>query len=100
MRVLSWLIQAVGWWRAHGDDVFRLLATCTEIVEGRDSSPFEITPPIECPGCGAEPFIVRWGAVRLGQSLDGYYARPTVNGEHSIVCRECWERALGVFGDP
>jgi len=53
---------------------------------------------IQCADCGAEPFAVQWGRVHLGYELDGYYSQLSGDGPR-IICRECWERSLGIGPD-
>jgi len=54
------------------------------------------TPPAHCARCGAEPWIVRWGSIRIGQQLDGYYYQATVGKDPILLCRDCWHSAIGV----
>lgn len=54
------------------------------------------TEPAACAHCGDVPWVVRWGAIRVGQDLAGYYYLATTGNESILLCRECWERALGV----
>ena len=53
------------------------------------------TDPVTCDGCGAEPWTIRWGAIRVGQELDGFYSQATTDGEPRLLCRTCWYLALG-----
>lgn len=56
----------------------------------------DVSPPARCAKCGDEPWIIRWGSIRIGQQLDGYYYQATVGGDPLLLCRECWHRTIGV----
>lgn len=65
--------------------------TAAQAAERKTSA---VTPPVCCGQCGDTPFIVRWGAIRIGQCLDGYYYLATADGEPDLLCRDCWQAAL------
>lgn len=54
------------------------------------------SPPARCAQCGSEPFVVKWGAVRVGQDLCGYFYQATSGPEPELLCRDCWHRVLGI----
>lgn len=51
---------------------------------------------IRCDDCGAEPFAVRWGRIRVGYDLDGYYSQLTSDGTARLLCRDCWHVSIGM----
>lgn len=60
-----------------------------------NSKPGSITPPVQCGQCGATPWVVRWGAIRVGQELAGFYYQATTDGAPLLLCQECWDESLG-----
>jgi hypothetical protein len=54
------------------------------------------TPPSRCAQCGSEPWIVRWGSIRIGQQLDGFYYQATAGQGPRLLCRGCWHSAIGI----
>lgn len=54
------------------------------------------TAPVRCARCGAEPWVIRWGNIRVGQDLAGYYYQATLTGAPDLLCRDCWHQSLGV----
>lgn len=79
----------------------RLLGVLSNIDDNRPGSAIYgwISPPVACSKCGSEPYIVRWGSIRIGQELDGYYYVASSIGEPQLLCRDCWHDALGIADD-
>jgi len=84
--------------------LLRLITEAAKIVVDLQSQQRSLRPdyhetttaPLRCEECNAEPWVVRWGAIRIGQELDGYYSLATTGATPRLVCRSCWYRALGV----
>lgn len=75
------------------DKVIRFAADMLDESYRPGGAPVNPTPPARCSRCNAEPWIVTWGAIRVGQQLDGFYYLATAGGPHLLVCGECWQKA-------
>lgn len=86
-------------WILAGKLINRLLHMAMEILS-EDYRPegghHWATPPARCAKCGTEPWIVRWGSIRIGQQLDGFYYQATAGPDPILLCRDCWHAAIGV----
>lgn len=51
---------------------------------------------MRCDECGDAPFEVKWGKIRVGYDLDGYYSQLTSDGTVRLLCRTCWNGSIGV----
>lgn len=79
--------------------ILTLIAKLLDAADSDASGTVGVSEVLRCDGCGAEPWVIRWGSVRIGQDLAGYYSIATNQAEPILVCRECWERGLGI-ADP
>lgn len=50
-----------------------------------------VSDPVRCEYCDAEPWVIRWGNIRVAQELDGYLSVASLDGP-VMVCRACWAR--------
>lgn len=55
-----------------------------------------VTETIRCAGCGEEAWVVRWGSIRVGQDLSGWYAQASTDSVPVLLCRGCWHRSIGM----
>lgn len=75
-----------------------LLQVCADILWDERMPKYattEPTPVAACERCGEVPFIVRWGTIRIGQELDGFYYQATAGGPPILLCRSCWHASIG-----
>lgn len=72
------------------------LLSALERMDRPDPDVQEVSTVARCVECGEEPFVVKWGAVRVGQDLSGYYYQPAVGEPNRLLCRDCWNRVLGL----
>lgn len=79
-----------------GYRVARLLMDVDPGPRAANWEPGTVSTPVECAGCGAVPWVIRWGRIRIGQELDGYYSLAIAEGDPELLCRSCWYLAIGV----
>lgn len=47
----------------------------------------------QCADCGREPWVVRWGNIRICQQLDGYVSMASLDGP-ILLCSDCWSNRI------
>lgn len=73
-----------------------LVIAALERMDRPDPEVQDVSTLARCVECGDEPFVITWGAVRVGQDLSGYYYQPAVGEPNRLLCRDCWNRVLGL----
>lgn len=66
-----------------------------ESREGGDRGGSNVTETVKCASCGEEAWVIRYGAIRVGQDLTGWYAQATTDTVPVLLCRSCWHKAIG-----
>lgn len=72
--------------------VMQVLENGTDLNGGARS----VTETVKCAGCEEEAWVIRWGAIRVGQDLSGWYAQATADGAPILLCRACWYKSIGM----
>lgn len=86
-------------WPMLGAAIYRGLYLLMESMADDGSPgahPTQATPPVRCVRCGSEPWVIRWGNIRVGQDLSGYYYQATMDGAPDLLCRDCWHTNIGM----
>lgn len=60
------------------------------------ADPVSVTETVRCADCHEEAWVIRWGRIRVGQDLSGYYAQASTDGVPVLLCRGCWHKRLGL----
>lgn len=49
---------------------------------------------VTCDQCSVEPWAVRWGGIRIGYDLGGWYSQLASDGTHRLLCEHCWQQSI------
>lgn len=55
-----------------------------------------VNDTVRCTDCDEEAWVMRWGRIRIGQDLSGWYAQASMDGTPELLCRGCWHKRLGI----